>query len=145
MPKEVSTGFIRANVPVQPVTAVTGVAEANTAITIIDTRILGFTYVIEKLQFISSSIATGGGATITFELRRGGASGTVLAELTLALADVNAVGKEKSIAITAANDALARITDTVGFSITRKATGTAFTKLEGVFNLCIRQRAQARI
>jgi bifunctional ADP-heptose synthase (sugar kinase/adenylyltransferase) len=73
-----------------------------------------------------------------------GAGDTVIATLTLALADVNAVGKFKSASVAAADEAVARITDTDTLSLTRDSGGTAFTKFEGIFLVTLRQKPQAR-
>lgn len=144
MPREVQPAFLRHEVVVLPVVSYVGVADGNTAITILDTFKLGYRAAIEKLRFVSSSIATGAAATLSFELRKGGPTGTVIAQLDLALADVSAVGKFKEVAVAAASADTARLFDTDGFSITRKATGTAFTKLEGAFSVVVRQMPQAR-
>jgi len=145
MPKEAGPAFLRHELPLLPVTAVTGVGDGTGAITLIDSLPLGYVGVLEKLRFVSSSIATGAGATQTYKLRKGGATGTVVATLTIALADVNAVGKFKVASVAAADDASARLMDTETLSLTRDASGTAYTKLEGLFSVVIRQKPQARV
>lgn len=144
MPAEKHPAFHRHCVPLLVAPALTGIADGTGALTLVDTLVLGYTYTIEKLRFISGSIATGASATQVFKLRVGGATGTVVATLTLNLADVNAVGKFKEAAVAAADDAKARVTDTVGLSLTRDSGGTAYTKFEGIFEVVIRQKAQAR-
>ena len=145
MPKEAGPAFLRHELPLLPVTAVTGVGDGTGAITLIDSLPLGYVGVLEKLRFVSSSIATGAGRTQTYKLRKGGATGTVVATLTIALADVNAVGKFKVASVAAADDASARLMDTETLSLTRDASGTAYTKLEGLFSVVIRQKPQARV
>lgn len=145
MPSEAGVPFQRTELVILPVTGLTGVGDGTGALTLVDTLVLGYVYYIEKLRFLSSMIATGGSATQTFKIRRGGATGAVLASLTLALTDVNAVGKFKSANVAAADDSNARISDLVGISLTRDAGGTAFTALAGTFLLSLRQRNQARV
>lgn len=145
MPRETSAGWVRGRPVILPVTAYTGVADNNTAITLLDSHSFGFTAEIEQIGFISSSIATGAGATLDFELRKGGPTGSVVGVLTLALADVNAVGKAKFANVGSVAGEGIRLRDTDTFSLTRKATGTAFTKLEGAFVVVLRQRAQSKL
>jgi len=145
MPREVHPAYTRTEKVLLPVPAVTGIGDGTGAITLIDSLPLGYRGLIEKITFISGSIATGAGGTQTFKVRKGGASGTVVATLTLALADVNAVGKFKSASVAAADQESAKLTsDTDTISFTRDASGTAYTKLEGVFVLTIAQRLQAK-
>lgn len=144
MPKEAGPSFLRTHLPLLPVTAVTGVGDGTGALTLVDSMPAGYVFVVESLRFVSASIATGAGATQTFKLRKGGATGTVIATLTLALADVNAVGKFKSAVVAAADEGNARFTDTSTLTLTRDAGGTAFTKLEGLFQVVVRQKPQAR-
>lgn len=145
MPAEKGPAFTRTEVTGLVVTALTGVFDGTGAITLVADKPLGYVATIEKIQFVSSSIATGAGGTQTFKLRKGGATGTVLATLTLALADINAVGKFKSASVAAADDKYARLADTETWSLTRDSGGTAFTKAEGVFLITLRQKPQARI
>lgn len=145
MPKETGPSFIRTTIPILVAPALTGIADGTGALTLIDSQPAGFVFSIEKLRFVSGSIATGAGGTQTFKLRRGGATGSVIATLTLALADVNAVGKFKEAAVAAADQNLARFTDADTFSLTRDASGTAFTKFEGVFMIVARQKPQSRL
>lgn len=144
MPKEAGPAFIRNVIPLLPVPALTGIGDGNGAITLVDSLPAGFVFTIEKLRFVSGSIATGAGATQTYKLRKGGAAGTVVATLTIALADVNAVGKFKEATVAVADQGVARLTDADTLTLTRDAGGTAFTKLEGLFSVVIRQKPQAR-
>lgn len=144
MPRESFPAFLRGQLPLLSVPAFTGIFDGTGAITLIDTFVPGFRLTLEKLVFVSGSIATGAGGTQTFKLRKGGATGTVLATLTLALADINAVGKSKAASVAAADDSSAVLIDTDGLSLTRDSGGTAFTKAEGIFYAVYRQRPQAR-
>lgn len=144
MPREAGPSFIRVQIPLLAAPALTGIADGTGAITLIDSLPLGYVLTFEKLRFISGSIATGASATQVFKLRKGGATGTVIATLTLNLADVNAVGKFKEASVAAADGNIARLIDTDTISLTRDAGGTAFTKFEGVFIAIARQKPQGR-
>lgn len=144
MPKEAGPSFIRNTIPLLTATALTGVADGTGAITLIDSLPAGFVFTVEKIRFVSSSIATGTSSTQTYKLRKGGASGTVIATLTLALASVNAVGKFVEASVAAADQNVARFTDTDTLSLTRDSGGTAYTKFEGLFSVVVRQKPQAR-
>lgn len=144
MPKEAGPSFLRHEFPILPVPAVTGIGDGTGAITLVDSIVPGYVGTVEKIRFISGSVATGAGGTQTYKLRKGGATGTVIATLTLALADVNAAGKFKEAAVAAADGNVARFTDAETLSLTRDSGGTAFTKLEGLFVVVLRQKPQSR-
>lgn len=111
------------------------------AVTIVDSYTPGFRMVLEGLDFIASITAGATAGSQVFKLRKGGASGTVLATLTLALASVNALG-EVTRASVASTVALTdkELDDDDTFSITRDASGTDYTtEPEGQF--IVRYRA----
>jgi hypothetical protein len=146
VPAEKGPAFTRTVLPLLVAPALTGIADGTGAITLVDSLPLGYLGSIEKITFVSGSIATGAGGTQTYKVRKGGPTGTVVATLTLALADVNAVGKFKSALVAAADNEAARLSkDTDTISFTRDAGGTAYTKFEGTFYLTLRQKPQARI
>lgn len=60
---------------------------------------LGFAATVERVAIYSSIAATGGGASRTFNLRKGSATGTVMATATVVLADLSTVGVPKVIAV----------------------------------------------
>jgi hypothetical protein len=62
---------------------------------------LGFQGTVEKVSIYSSVAATGAGASRTFNVRKGTATGTVMATATVVLADLSTVGAVKDIPITA--------------------------------------------
>lgn len=62
---------------------------------------LGFQGTIEKVSIYSSVAATGAGASRTFNVRKGSATGTVMATATVVLADLSTVGAIKDIPVTA--------------------------------------------
>jgi len=102
----------------------------------------GYQLVFEALGFCTSGVAGATAGTQTFKLRKGGASGTVLATLTLAFGDVDALGETKIAAVSAAIGDL-MISDADTFSITRDAGGTDYTtKPEGFFFVRFRQQPQ---
>ena len=144
MPREKAPFVNRHTIPILVAPAVTGIGDGTGALTLVNTLVLGYTARVEKIRFISGSIATGSGATQTYKLRVGGATGTVVATLTLTLATVNAVGKYVEASVAAADSATARFNDLTGLSLTRDSGGTAFTKLEGIFEVVVAQKPQAR-
>lgn len=147
MPRETTrAGWVRgyfnfpsvSNVAANPHFAGTG------AVTLVDSLTPGFGLVLEQIGFCASITAGATAGSQVFKLRKGGASGTVIATLTLALANVNALG-EVTTANVAVGTALADMTllDTDTFSITRDASGTDYTtEPEGFFFVKYRQRPQ---
>jgi len=112
------------------------------ALTLVLSFTPGFQLVFEALGFCTSGVVGATAGTQTFKLRKGGASGTVLATLTLAFGDVDALGETK-IAAVSASIADLTLTDGGTFSITRDASGTDFTtKPEGFFFVRFRQQPQ---
>lgn len=114
------------------------------AVTIVASYVPGFQLVLEALGFCASITAGATAGSQTFKLRKGSASGTVLATLVLAFGDVDALGEIKQ-ALVASSVAIADKTldDDDTFSITRDASGTDYTtEPEGHFWVRFRQRAQ---
>jgi len=145
MPAEKGPAFIRTKEDLLHVPAVTNILDGTGALSFIVSRVAdGFVQTLEKITFTSSTILAGAGGTQTFKVRKGNASGTVVATLIVALADFDtSVGRSKS-AVTTDPDA-ARFSDTDTLSFTRDASGTAFSAGAGVFTLTWRQKPQARI
>lgn len=146
MPRYARGGWIRgvltfpsvSNIAANPHFAGTG------ALTLVDSYAPGFQLVLESFGFCASITAGATAGSQVFKLRKGGASGTVVATLTLALASVNALGE---VAVTAVSIAAAAIDLTLDdddtFSITRDASGTDYTtEPEGHFFVRFRQRPQ---
>lgn len=98
---------------------------------------LGFAGTIEKVSIYASVVAAGAGASRTFNVRKGTATGTVVATATVVLADLNTVGAApKDIPVTAAN---ASFVDADTLTIEWAAAGAvAFTA--GTFHVAIRFR-----
>lgn len=145
MPAEKGPAWIRTTEDLLHVSTHTGYLDGTGAITFITSRVAaGYVQTLEKIEFVSTTAFTGSGGTQTFKVRKGNATGTVVATLTLALADMDtSAGKSKAAYTTDADAARFGDTDTVSF--TRDASGTAFTAGAGVFRLTWRQKPQARI
>lgn len=112
------------------------------AVTIVDSHALGFQAVLESFGFTASITAGASAGSQVFRLRKGGASGTILATLTLALANVNALGETTIASVTATVES-ATLDDDDTFSITRDGSGTDYTtEPEGHFFVRFRQRPQ---
>jgi len=103
---------------------------------------LGFAGTVERAAIYSSVVATGAGATRTLNIRKGSATGTVMATATVALADLNAVGNVKAVpASTVAGAADFVDADTLTIEW---ATAGAVAYTAGTFHVAItvRQKAQ---
>jgi len=145
MPAEKAPAFIRVKEDLLHVPSVTGFLDGTGALSFIVSRVAdGYVQTLEKITFVATTAFTGSAGTQTFKVRKGNASGTVVATLIVALADFDtSVGRSKS-AVTTDPDA-ARFSDTDTLSFTRDASGTAFSAGAGVFTLTWRQKPQARI
>jgi hypothetical protein len=101
---------------------------------------LGFAGTVERAAIYASVVATGAGATRTLNIRKGIATGTVMATATVALADLNAVGNVKAVpAVAGAADFADADTLTIEWAA---AGAVAYTA--GTFHVAItvRQKAQ---
>jgi len=99
---------------------------------------------ILKLRFrVGDSDFAGAGGTLTFELRRGSATGTAIVSLTIPLATALR-GAVLEAVVPAANAQLARIVDTDSLFLVRTAAGTVFTTASGVFEVEAWERPQAK-
>lgn len=112
------------------------------AITLVDSYVPGFQLILESFGFCASITAGATAGSQVFKLRKGGATGTVIATLTLALANVNALGEVTAAAVSGVPADLT-LDDDDTFSITRDASGTDYTtEPEGHFWVRVRQRPQ---
>lgn len=114
---------------------------ANTDVTIASqivgqkAEICGFRFRVGPENF------AGGGGTLTFTLRKGTSTGTVLATVTIPLASAL---RGATIEGTLAGVEAAKVVDTDTLVIQRTATGTAFTTGRGTFEVVGWVRPQAR-
>ena len=145
MPPETGPGWVRgtfvvpsvSNIAANPHFAGTG------AVTIVLSYNLGFKAVLEGLDFITTTTIAATAGSQVFKLRKGNASGTVLATLTVALANADALGEVVQADVAAADLDDATLSDSDTFSITRDASGTDYTtEPEGQFVVRFRQRPQ---
>jgi hypothetical protein len=103
---------------------------------------LGFAGRLERCAIYSSIAATGAGASRTFNVRKGSATGTVMATATVVLADLSTVGAPKVIPVsTVAGAADFADADTLTLEW---ATAGAVAYTAGTFHVVatIRQLAQ---
>ena len=151
MPRETFAAFVRTPIATWfsggGAAAVAPDFAANTLVTIFGGT-AGFTVpfkcVIEKLRFIvGNADFAGASGTLTFVLRKGSATGTALATLTIPLASALR-GAVLEASVAAASDEGAKLVDGDKLFITRTATGTVFTGGEGTWQIIARQRPQAR-
>jgi hypothetical protein len=103
---------------------------------------LGFQGTVEKVSIYSSVAATGAAASRTFNVRKGTATGTVMATATVVLADLSTVGAIKDIPVSAVAQA-ADFTDADTLTIEWPTAGAvAFTG--GTFHVVVRIRNKAQ-
>ncbi len=103
---------------------------------------LGFVGTVEKVSIYSSVAATGASASRTFNVRKGSATGTVLATATVILADLSTVGAVKDIPVVTT----AGVADFVdGDTLTIEwATAGAVAYTAGTFHVVVRSRLKAQ-
>lgn len=97
-----------------------------------------------SVNIVAAVAATGAGASRTFNVRKGSATGTVIATATVVLADLNALGKVKTIApVTTSGTAHLLDSDTVTVEWAT-AGAVAYTAGEFIVELVWRRRLQQR-
>lgn len=101
----------------------------------------GFGHTITAVKTVVKVAATGAGATRTLNVRKGNATGTVVATATWALADGATVGTVKDIPVTAAN---ADFLDADTLTVEWASGGTTFTAGEFTLVITTRKRLQQR-
>lgn len=141
MPREAGPGFIRTVLPVR--VPLTGVLDQAGAVTFVLSAVLGFKAELQGVRYIPDVTGAGAGATQALRVRKGNATGTILATVTPTLANhvMGGATLTGDVAAAQANDAKFGDTDT--FSITKDA-GTVFSAAGGTLLLIFRQRPQAR-
>jgi hypothetical protein len=103
---------------------------------------LGFVGTVEKVSIYSSVAATGAGASRTFNVRKGTATGIVMATATVVLADLSTVGAIKDIPVVA-TAGVADYADTDTLTI-EWATAGAVAFTGGTFHVVVRARVKAQ-
>jgi len=143
MPGERGPAFLRTTICI-PI-ALTGFLNQAGAVTHTLSRALDFKATLEKVRYVPAETGAGAGATQGIRVRRGNAAGTILATVTVTLANHVLGAAPIDGAVSAADQAagLATFGDTDTFSITKDA-GTVFTTAGGHLELVFRQRPQAR-
>jgi hypothetical protein len=137
MPRSAPYGFSRAiNVFTIPFPAGTG------QVTSLLSLPLGFAGTVERVAIYSSVAATGAGASRTFNVRKGSATGTVMATATVVLADLSTVGAPKVIPVSAVAGA-ADFVDADTLTL-EWATAGAVAYTAGTFHVCVTTRTRAQ-
>lgn len=103
---------------------------------------LGYAGTVEKVSIYSSIAATGAGASRTFNVRKGNATGTVMATGTVVLADLSTVGVPKVVAVSTVAGA-ADFADADTLTI-EWATAGAVAFTAGTFHVAITVRSKAQ-
>lgn len=142
MPREQGPAFQRHIVPVR--IPLTGVLDQAGAVTFLLSCNLGFIATLESAKYIPDVAGAGAGATQALRIRKGNASGTILATVTPTLATHVLGGAGiAGVGVVAADEPSARFGDTDTFSITKDA-GTVFSAGGGTLWMVFRQRPQGR-
>lgn len=131
--------FIR--IPMSFRIPLTGVANQAGAVTFVDSFPIGFWASLERAFFQVAAAGAGAGATQTFRVRKGGATGTILATITATLAN-QTLGAVIAATVTETNTSELRPNDTI--TITKDAGGTVFTTFDANLVLVFRQAPQTR-
>lgn len=142
MPAERAPFFVRTMLPFR--IPLTGVLDQAGAVTYLLNFVPGFRGEIEKVWYIPDVAGAGAGATQQLSVRKGNASGTIVAFVTPTLATHVMGGAGIAGSVSAANDETAKFRDTDTLSITKEA-GTVFSAAGGTLWIQFRQKPQARI
>jgi hypothetical protein len=142
MPKEAGPSFIRTPIDVR--LPLVGFFDQAGAVTFLLSHVMGFVMTLERVVFIPDVTGAGAGATQAVRIRKGNATGAIVATVTPTLANhvMGAGGVAANVAL--ADEGAARFTDTDTMSITKDA-GTVFSAAGGTLRLIFRQKPQARL
>ena len=103
---------------------------------------IGFAMSITAVRIIAAAVAAGAGASRVFNVRKGSATGTVVATATVVLANLDALGEVVNIPVTTADaDFLDADTLTIEWAT---AGAVAFTAGEFIVEIVSRKRLQQR-
>jgi len=133
MPRKAPYGFSRGNL-VLSLPLASGFS-ITTAANVMLSYLPGFSFVIEKVTVVNTVASAGSGASRTLNIRKGSASGTVVATKAIVLADCG-LATVVDVPVTAAN---ATYGDADTITVDLGGAGTAFSTFEA--NLVIQYRA----
>lgn len=141
MPRESFPGGVRMVLPVR--IPLVGVLDQAGAITFLLSHIVPFRAQLVSATYVPDVAGAGAGATQALRIRKGNASGTILATVTPTLA-THVMGGAGIVGDVAATEAdAAAFVDGDTLSITKDA-GTVFSAAGGTLYLTFWQRPQAR-
>ena len=138
MPRNAPYGFER-HVQVHTVPFPAGTGQVTSLLSLP----LGFAGTVERVAIYASVVATGAGASRTLNIRKGSATGTVMATATVVLADLNAVGAAPKVIAVSTVSGAADFADADTLTI-EWATAGAVAFTGGTFHVAVtvRQRSQ---
>ncbi|MBI4899002.1 MAG: hypothetical protein HY829_00835 [Actinobacteria bacterium] len=124
MPRLSPYGFARTvlNIAIPGV----GFLVSTSQVSAILSKTLGFACVLEKMEVVTTAVGTGAGASRVLNVRKGSATGTVVATATLALATQGTLGTVNVGTLTTAN-AANKFSDTDTLTVEFASGGTTFT------------------
>jgi len=141
MPRATSPAFVRTVLPVR--IPLVGVLDQAGAVTFLLSFVMPFKAILERATFIPDVTGAGAGATQALRIRKGNATGAIIATVTPTLANHVFGGPGVVGTVAAADDQNARFVDLDTLSITKDA-GTVFSAAGGTLFLTFRQNPQAR-
>lgn len=141
MPRETFPAFVRTHLAIR--IPLTGVLDQAGAVTLLLSHVINFKCFLERAIFLPDVTGAGAGATQALRIRKGNATGTILATVTPTLATHVLGGAGIVGAVAAADSETARFVDGDTLSITKDA-GTVFSAGGGTLILEFRQRPQGR-
>ena len=101
-------------------------------------------HALVSVNIIAATAATGAGASRTFNVRRGSATGTVVATGLVVLTDLDTLGKVKTI-VPVTSSGVADFIDSDTITVEWATAGAvAFTAGEFIVELVVRRRLQQR-
>lgn len=141
MPRETFPGGVRHVIPIR--IPLVGVLDQAGAVTLLASLVVPFKAQLVSATYLPDVAGAGAGATQALRIRKGGATGTILATVTPTLA-LHVLGGPGIVGNVAATEAsLAQFVDNETLSITKDA-GTVFSAAGGTLLLTFWQRPQAR-
>lgn len=142
MPRETFPAGIRTHMSFR--LPLTGFLDTAGAVTYLLSHVINYKAQLERVVFIPDVAGAGAAASQVIKVRKGNASGTVLATVTLTLAThvMGAAGITGAVA--AADSEAAKFVDNDTLSITKDAGGTVFSAGGGTLRLTFFQKPQAK-
>jgi hypothetical protein len=144
MPRETFPAGIRTAIDMR--IPLTGVLDQAGAVTFLLSYVMPFKALLERVEYIPDVTGAGAGATQALRVRKGNATGAIIATVTPTLANhvLGGPGLTGSVAPADINSGAALFKDNDTLSITKDA-GTVFSAAGGTLRMVFWQRNQSRL